>query len=138
MYTVSSSDNDPLDTLSVSMTTTTSLFSFDAVSGEVRNTGALPYGNNDLSFTVTDDCGNTDTGTLRITVTNSATVINNLPATADITEDHVTEQLLYTLDVTDASLADTVSCSIASATPSTTNFFSRINAGSTSNYVVIL
>lgn len=35
MYTVSSSDNDPLDTLTVSMTTTTSSFSFDAVSGKV-------------------------------------------------------------------------------------------------------
>lgn len=35
MYTVTSSDNDPLDTLTVSMTTTTSLFSFDAVSGKV-------------------------------------------------------------------------------------------------------
>lgn len=48
----------------------------------------------------------------------------------------MTEQLLYTLGVTDASLADTVSCSIASTTPSTTNFFSRINAGSTGNYVI--
>lgn len=35
MYTVSSSDNDPLDTLTVSMTTTSSSFSFDAVSGKV-------------------------------------------------------------------------------------------------------
>lgn len=35
MYTVTSSDNDPLDTLTVSMTTTTSSFSFDAVSGKV-------------------------------------------------------------------------------------------------------
>lgn len=48
----------------------------------------------------------------------------------------MTEQLLYTLDVTDASLADTVSCSIASTNPSTTNFFSRINAGSTGIYVI--
>lgn len=138
MYTVSASDNDPLDTLTVAMTTTTSSFSFDAISGEVRNTGALPNGNTDLSFTATDDCGNKATGTLRITVTNSVPVINNLPATADITEDHVTEQLLYTLGVTDASLADTVSCSIASTTPSTTNFFSRINAGTTSIYGIYI
>lgn len=35
MYTVSASDNDPLDTLTVAMTTTTSSFSFDAISGNV-------------------------------------------------------------------------------------------------------
>nr|XP_022309583.1 protocadherin Fat 4-like [Crassostrea virginica] len=134
MFTVAWTDDDPLDILTVAMTTTTSSFTFNTVSGEVRNSGALPFGNNDLSFTVTDDCGRTDSKTLRITVTNVKPVINNLPATADVTEDHANEQLLYTLDVIDGSLSDTVSCSIASVNPTTDNFFSRLNAGSTTAY----
>ncbi|XP_061179511.1 protocadherin-like wing polarity protein stan, partial [Saccostrea echinata] len=137
MFTVTWSDNDPLDILTVVMTTTTSSFSFDTTNGEVKNTGALPYGNNPLSFRVTDDCGRTDTGTLTISVTNSVPVITNLPATADITEDHANEQLLYTLTVTDDSLGDSVTCSIASSNPTTTNFFSRIVSGST-NYGIYI
>ena len=47
-------------------------------SGEIRNIGALPFGNNDLSFTVTDDCGRTDSKTLRITVTNVVCYVLNV------------------------------------------------------------
>ena len=63
-------------------------------------------------------------------------VINNLPATSDLSEDHTTEQLLYTLNVTDSSAFDTVTCSVSSVSPTTDNFFARLIPGSTSKYPV--
>ncbi|XP_056008142.1 cadherin-23-like [Ostrea edulis] len=137
IFTVTWTDADPLDTLTAEITTTTSSFSFDTSNGQVRNVGALPYGNTALNFRVTDDCGRTDTGTLTVTVTNSAPVITNLPSTTDISEDHDTEKLLYTIITTDGSLSDTVTCSIANSNPTTDNFFTRLN-GTTTYYGIYI
>ncbi|XP_078310911.1 uncharacterized protein LOC111132593 isoform X2 [Crassostrea virginica] len=135
LFTVTGSDADPLDSPTLSMTTTTVDFSFDPATGELKNTRALPVGSRPLSFRVSDGCTDT-TGQLTISVTNIPPEITNLPFTYDISEDQTTEQLLYTLTVTDGSLDDTITCSTDSITPSTDKFFVRLLAGTTATYGV--
>ncbi|XP_052706998.1 cadherin-23-like [Crassostrea angulata] len=136
LYTVTSTDLDSSDILTMTMTTSTTSFTFDTTTGEVRNSGLLPSGSTTLSFRVTDTCGRQSTGSLTIVVQNIAPVIHNLPATYDLSEDHTTEQLLYTINATDSSSYDTVTCSVSSVSPATDNFFARLNSGSTTDYGV--
>ena len=56
-------------------------------------------------------------------------VINNLPGFTDVREDQQTQALIYTLNVTDESPADTVTCSMVSS-PVTSDFVVQIIGGS--------
>ncbi|XP_078337333.1 uncharacterized protein LOC111138019 [Crassostrea virginica] len=134
LYTVTATDADTSDVITVTMTTSTTAYSFDATTGELRNTAHLSSGSTTLSFQVVDACGRSSTNSLTIIVQNIPPVINNLPATSDLSEDHSTEQLLYTLNVTDSSAFDTVTCSVSSVSPTTDNFFARLIPGSTTTY----
>ncbi|XP_062601137.1 protocadherin Fat 4-like [Saccostrea cucullata] len=136
IYTVTSTDSDTTDVITTVMKTSSSYFTFDPTTGEVRNTGILPSGTTNLNFRVTDTCGQTDTKTLTIVVTNIPPVIHNLPASRDLSEDHASEQLLYTINATDTSSLDKVTCSVNSISPTTDNFFTRLITGSTTLYGV--
>ncbi|KAK3085049.1 hypothetical protein FSP39_023491 [Pinctada imbricata] len=139
--TIQATDADALDTLVYTMTTTTSSFSFDTNTLQLTSVGALPSSaatsTTTLSFQVTDDCGNTDTSSLKVVVTNSVPVIHNLPSSFDVSEDQTAELLLLTLSVTDASLADTVTCTLPSVSPSTSNFLLKVISG-TSDYGIYI
>lgn len=135
LHTVSANDVDPLDTPTLIGLTTTLDFTFNSATGELKNTGALPVGTRQLTFQVEDQCSSTS-AVLTIVVTNIAPVITNLPSTYDISEDQTTEQLLYTLTVTDGSLSDRVTCDVDSITPTTDVFFVRLISGITDSYGV--
>ncbi|XP_061190353.1 cadherin EGF LAG seven-pass G-type receptor 2-like [Saccostrea echinata] len=136
IYTITATDSDTSDVITTEMTTLSSYFTFDQSTGEVRNTGILPSGTTSLTFRVTDTCGRTDTKTLTIVVTNIPPVIHNLPASCDLSEDHASEQLLYTINATDSSSLDKVTCSVNGISPTTDNFFARLVTGSTTLYGV--
>lgn len=55
--------------------------------------------------------------------------IINLPYNVDISEDQTDELLLHVINVTDDSPSDTVTCDVASVTPVTDIFFTKIAQG---------
>ncbi|KAL3856367.1 hypothetical protein ACJMK2_011135 [Sinanodonta woodiana] len=114
LHTLTFTDTNPYDvsSLAVTMQTTSTYFSFDASSYQVTVASSLSGVNGTyyLDFRVADICPQTGTGTLTIVVTNVPPTINNLPATTDLSEDVVTEKLLYSINVTDPT--DTVTCSL--------------------------
>lgn len=59
-------------------------------------------------------------------------VIENLPASTEISEDVNVETQLYVLTVTDASLADTVTCSITNVSPALAALYLRYATGTSS------
>uniref|UniRef100_K1PI11 Protocadherin Fat 1 n=1 Tax=Magallana gigas TaxID=29159 RepID=K1PI11_MAGGI len=140
--TVTATDADTLDTLTTQWTATnpagsSAVFNYDTVTGALTTTNQLPVGTTQLTFTSTDNCGNTDTHVYSLTVTNYPPVFQNLPDTTSISEDIVVETQLKVLTVTDASLADTVTCSINNINPSTTDLYLRYASG-TADYAVYL
>ncbi|KAL3857781.1 hypothetical protein ACJMK2_012417 [Sinanodonta woodiana] len=131
LHTVSFTDSNPDDVLGliVTLTTTSVYFSFDNNTNQVSVAGSLTnaVGTYALVFKVKDICPTTATATLTITVTNQPPVINNLPSSAELSEDSTTETLLYTINATDANPTDTVTCSLAT---SGVPFLVRQKAGS--------
>ncbi|KAK3597662.1 hypothetical protein CHS0354_040033 [Potamilus streckersoni] len=105
LYTLSCMDANTKDNLTVTMTTSTSFFTFDANSKEIKVVSSLPgaIGNNMLVFKVWDPYSQTSTGTFTIIVSNVAPVLQNLPASTSIIETTSTETLLHTINVTDMS-----------------------------------
>jgi hypothetical protein len=63
-------------------------------------------------------------------------VINNLPASVEVSEDVNVETQLIVLDITDASLDDTVTCTITSVVPTLTALYLRYAAGTSSKHVI--
>ena len=59
-------------------------------------------------------------------------MIENLPASTEVSEDVNVETQLYVLTVTDASLADTVTCTITSVNPALTALYLRYATGTSS------
>ncbi|XP_048729930.2 protocadherin Fat 4-like [Ostrea edulis] len=125
IFTLAVSDADSLDPLTTAMTTTSSQFTFDSSTLKVTSTAQLPAGTTPLNFQVTDGCGNTDTGTLTVVVTNIPPVIHNLPYNVNVKEDQTAELELYVINATDSSQYDTVTCSIQSVSPATSIFFTK-------------
>ncbi|XP_048744688.2 cadherin-23-like isoform X2 [Ostrea edulis] len=131
---------DPGDTLTLSLQSATpanAAVSFDPTTGVLSTVSQLPIGNTVFVFRATDLCGNFADHTFTLTVTNFPPVINNLPASVEVSEDVSVETQLIVLDVTDASLADTVTCTITSVTPTLTALYLRYAVG-TSNYAISL
>lgn len=64
-------------------------------------------------------------------------VFQNLPDTTSISEDIAVETQLKVLTVTDASLADTVTCSINNIDPTTTDLYLRYASGTAGKETVI-
>lgn len=62
--------------------------------------------------------------------------IINLPYNVDVSEDQTDELLLHVINVTDDSPSDTVTCDVASVTPVTDIFFSKIAQG-TCKYIFL-
>nr|XP_034303261.1 protocadherin Fat 1-like isoform X2 [Crassostrea gigas] len=140
--TVTATDADTLDTLTTQWTATnpagsSAVFNYDTVTGALTTTNQLPVGTTQLTFTSTDNCGNTDTHVYSLTVTNYPPVFQNLPDTTSISEDIDEETQLKVLTITDASLADTVTCSINNINPTTTDLYLRYASG-TADYAVYL
>ncbi|XP_061171751.1 protocadherin Fat 4-like [Saccostrea echinata] len=130
LFTLVVSDADSLDPLSTTMTTINSNFAFNANTLQVSSTTQLPVGTTNLNFQVTDGCGNSDTGTLTIVVTNKPPEIHNLPFNVDVSESQTAEKELCVVNATDPSQYDTVTCNIQSVSPATTIFSARISSGS--------
>ncbi|XP_055996535.1 cadherin-23-like isoform X2 [Ostrea edulis] len=131
---------DPGDTLTLSLQSTTpanAAVSFDPTTGVLSTVSQLPVGTTTFVFRATDLCGNFVEHTFTLTVTNFPPVINNLPASVEVSEDVSVETQLIVLDVTDASLDDTVTCTIPNVTPTLTALYIRYAAG-TSNYAISL
>lgn len=61
--------------------------------------------------------------------------IINLPYNVDVSEDQTDELLLHVINVTDDSPSDTVTCDVASVTPVTDIFFTKIAQG-TCKYII--
>ncbi|XP_053376790.1 protocadherin Fat 4-like [Mercenaria mercenaria] len=100
--TVTWSDPDVGDTLTISMSTNTK-FNFDTGTGNVTVASSLagPDSTELLVFTVTDFCSNVASST--------APVIHAMPVSDSLLEDATLVTLLYTINATDS--VDTVSCS---------------------------
>ncbi|XP_062573085.1 cadherin EGF LAG seven-pass G-type receptor 2-like [Saccostrea cucullata] len=131
---------DPGDTVTLtqqSVTPASTAFNFDATTGVLSTVSQLPIGNTVFVYRATDVCGNFVQHTFTLTVTNYPPVIENLPASTEINEDVSLETQLYVLTVTDASLADTVTCTINNVNPSLTALYLRYATG-TSNYALNL
>lgn len=62
--------------------------------------------------------------------------IINLPYNVDVSEDQTDELLLHVINVTDDSPSDTVTCDVASVTPVTDIFFTKIAQGSC-KYIIL-
>ncbi|XP_062571773.1 cadherin-related family member 2-like [Saccostrea cucullata] len=142
LATLTATDADALDTLNLTWTGTTppanaGVFSYNENTGDLTTTGQLPIGDTDLTFSATDLCGNTATHAFKLTVTNYPPVFQNLPDTTTISEDIDVETQLKILTVTDASLADTITCAINNINPPLGDLYLRYAPG-TSNYAVYL
>ncbi|KAK3576699.1 hypothetical protein CHS0354_024311 [Potamilus streckersoni] len=115
LHTLSFTDSNPYDVsgLAVTRQTTNTYFSFDATSYQVTVASSLSgaVGTHPLVFHVADICPQTGTGTLTIVVSNVPPTIHNLPATTDLSEDVITESLIYSINVSDPT--ETVTCSLA-------------------------
>ncbi|XP_060083011.1 cadherin EGF LAG seven-pass G-type receptor 1-like [Ylistrum balloti] len=94
----------------------------------VRATGAVPAGVHTLTFRVIDTSGGIDTGTLTVTVTNSAPVLTNSVWTATAVESDTDEAQLFLIEYTDASASDYVDCVVQSSTPASSDFFVRYDS----------
>lgn len=131
---------DPGDTVTLTLQSTTpasTAFNFDPATGLLTSVSNLPVGTTTFVFRATDLCLNSVDHTFTLTVTNYPPVIENLPASTEISEDVNVETQLYVLTVTDASLADTVTCSITNVSPALAALYLRYATG-TSNYVINL
>lgn len=64
-------------------------------------------------------------------IQNMPPTIHNLPATTNLHEDHILEQLLYTLNVTDPE-SQTISCSVTA--PASSPFFIKPISGTSGKY----
>nr|XP_022313980.1 protocadherin-like protein [Crassostrea virginica] len=131
---------DPGDTITLSLQSTTptsTAFNFNAATGVLSTVDQLPIGNTAFVFRATDLCLNFVEHTFTLTVTNFPPVIENLPASTEVSEDVNVETQLYVLTVTDASLADTVTCTITNVNPALTALYLRYATG-TSNYAINL
>ncbi|KAL4235859.1 Protocadherin Fat 4 [Mactra antiquata] len=122
---VAASDSDVSDDpiLSITMTANT-YFKYNNITAKTGNVevqsdiGSAPP-QVDLSFTVTDQCHQTDTATLRINIDNVPAVIVGLPANKLISEHTASVVDLIVFNVTDYN--DNIECEVESVTPSNAN-----------------
>eukprot|EP00105_Crassostrea_gigas_P042569 XP_019926717.1 PREDICTED: uncharacterized protein LOC105337583 [Crassostrea gigas] len=105
---------------------------------ELQTTSALTSGAFQFTFTATDHCGNAATHTLDLTVHNPPPVIHNLPAGSSINENSKTESQLYTINVTDDSANDAITCYIQKTTPQMADFYIRRTSLDTYEYSIYL
>ncbi|XP_021355490.1 cadherin-23-like isoform X2 [Mizuhopecten yessoensis] len=124
IYALTATDADG-DALTYSMTVSSAYFD---LSGHVRATGAVPADAYALTFRVIDTSGGIATGTLTVTVTNSAPTLTNTVWTASAAESETDETQLFLIEYTDASAADYVDCVVQSSTPISSDFFVRYDS----------
>ncbi|XP_052252546.1 cadherin EGF LAG seven-pass G-type receptor 3-like [Dreissena polymorpha] len=129
IWKVTPSDNDVSDASSLTVTmATNTYFNFDPNNLVVSVSSSLiSVPDQTLSFTVTDQCGNTGTEDLTVVVVNIAPVIQNLPNSTSLHENTVTYEYVYTVSVVDYG---PVTCAI---NPASSNFLIR-QAGASSAY----
>ncbi|XP_069106185.1 cadherin EGF LAG seven-pass G-type receptor fmi-1-like [Argopecten irradians] len=135
IFTLAASDTDG-DIQGYSMTRSAGYFSLVSGGTAVQTTGAVPAGVYSLDFRVMDATGGQDTGTLTVTVTNSAPVLTNAAWTATATESETAEAQIFLIEYTDASADDFVDCVVQlPTTPASTDFFVRYDT-TNSKYAV--
>lgn len=127
--TITASDNDVGDVVTVTMTSLSTVFAFNSSSFQMRNIALMTSGSTNITLQVSDLCGKTQTGSLVVVVTNTPPKILNLPFNVDVSEDQTEELLLHVINVTDDSPSDTVTCDVTSVTPLTNIFFTKIAQG---------
>ena len=87
-------------TFSISFDTFSEYFSYNQSTNAVTVTQVPPSGKYPLDFTVKDQCGGKDSGTLKVEVKTKLPTILNLPAAVSVREDAQNEeQLLIDIDV---------------------------------------
>ncbi|KAH3823894.1 hypothetical protein DPMN_125719 [Dreissena polymorpha] len=105
IYSVSASDIDPYDVSSLLITYDDNAsfpFYYDRTRGNVYlGSYGAARGTYNMTFTVTDQCGNTNSAVLTIKVLNWAPKLHGLPAFYSITEETVNELTLATVNITD-------------------------------------
>ncbi|KAJ8321600.1 hypothetical protein KUTeg_000071 [Tegillarca granosa] len=131
MHTVAVNTPDAGDTITTIELSNTnpSMFQFDTSTMIVSTKTAVSSGSYVLQFKATNGCQQSATGTLTISITNTAPVINNLPSSIDISEALSTETTLIVISTTDPT--DTVSCSITN--PATSPFDTKLSPGTSDN-----
>ncbi|XP_060066584.1 protocadherin Fat 4-like [Ylistrum balloti] len=130
VYTLTVYDDDG-DTITTSMTSSSTEFSFDTNTLEVTTLiNTIAAGTYTLTFQVQDPCGKTSTGTLTITVENSPLYITNLPSYAVVSQDLTAVTLLHSLTISDVSPTDSIaSCTLTSAPKFTISIVSGTTYG---------
>ncbi|XP_052770788.1 uncharacterized protein LOC128210480 [Mya arenaria] len=133
IWQVDPDDNDISDVTSLTVTmATNAYFSFDPSTNDVSVSSSLFTAPSPqvLSFTVVDQCGNTETRVLNVNIINFPPVIENLPNATSILEITETSTYLYTVNVTSS---DVVTCIIDQVNPNSGDF-NIIQSGGTSTY----
>ncbi|XP_052770777.1 cadherin EGF LAG seven-pass G-type receptor 2-like [Mya arenaria] len=133
IWQVDPDDNDISDVTSLTVTmATNAYFSFDPSTNDVSVSSSLFTAPSPqvLSFTVVDQCGNTETRVLNVNIINFPPFIENLPNATSILEITETSTYLYTVNVTSS---DVVTCIIDQVNPNSGDF-NIIQAGGTSTY----
>lgn len=116
VYVFTVTDADPQDTLTMEMVSTdNSFFSLDIENKQIVTTQSdIP---NEASYVmevkVYDDCRLTQTGTVTLTVPNTALTIDNLPSNGTVKEDETAERKL--LDLTVTELHDGYTCTLTTS-----------------------
>ncbi|XP_061188658.1 protocadherin-11 X-linked-like [Saccostrea echinata] len=139
LFTVTATDADASDNLTYTLTSTnpsSASFNFDTSSGNLTTVATVSAGTTTFTFSVTDQCGNTDSSTFTLTVTNKPPVFQNLPNTTEVSEDLLEETELYILTVTDPTVGDTVTCS-STISPNTNDLYLYYSIGN-SRYSIYL
>ncbi|XP_060063797.1 cadherin-23-like [Ylistrum balloti] len=136
LYTTSVTDADVEDIPTLYMTfqsvsPSTANIAFDTTTGEFTTTGTLSFGTIIVNVRVDDRCGRSNTRALTINVLNHAPVIDNLPASGDLSEVVTLETFLYHVTVSDAS-GDPVTCTLNDTSPSGAPFLLKYISGTSS------
>ncbi|VDI04803.1 Hypothetical predicted protein [Mytilus galloprovincialis] len=113
LATITTSDNDPEDagslTLTIESATNSGTSYFEFVSDEIKVKALPPVNTYNLELKVEDPCTLSQTRTEVIDILNRLPVINNLPDSVSISEDTADNTLIFTINATD-TVTDPVQC----------------------------
>ncbi|XP_078331271.1 uncharacterized protein LOC144625085 [Crassostrea virginica] len=101
------------DTVTFSISPT-GVFGIDSATGAITLSSVMAVGTYNLSVSVTDSCGRSDTQSLQVLSTNDAPKINGLPFSANLHENTLLETSLHTFTSSDDD-GDAFTCTIENA-----------------------
>ncbi|XP_061183358.1 protocadherin Fat 4-like [Saccostrea echinata] len=116
VYVFTVTDSDSQDTLTMELVSTdNSFFSLDVTNKQIVTTQAdIPdQAAYVMKVKVYDDCRLTQTGTVTLTVPNTALTIDNLPSTGSVDEEETSERKLLDLTVTEPN--DGYTCTLTTS-----------------------